>query len=72
MRRIVLLLACTGCCSTPTTLDVDYTANYATYRALAVEVISRSPGILTDEEAEVMDALAASAKAYEALVKEAP
>lgn len=71
MKRYALLLVfATGCCSEPTALDMEYIEANRAYRDLALEVMLRNPGSMSEREAITLDSLAGAAKKYEQVVTE--
>ncbi len=63
-RAILAALLLTGC-GCPSDIDAEYIALNRAYRATATEVIRRNPAILSAQEAQLLDDMAASAEVRE-------
>lgn len=72
-RALLAALLLTGC-GCPTALDAEYIALNRAYRSTATEIMRRNPAMLSAQEAQLLDDMAASAEVREKrwLGEEAP
>jgi hypothetical protein len=63
-RSAIILLLAVGCGS-PSVTDREYINLNRAYRATATEIIKRNPAILSEQEAQLLDDMAASADVRE-------
>lgn len=65
MKRAILALAILTGCGCPSDIDREYIALNRAYRQTATEIIQRNPGALSQQEAQLLDDMAASAEVRE-------